>query len=103
MRQFSACIEWLFAREGEDFGERIRLAHRAGLSAVEFWRWTNKDLDAIASAVAETGIAVAGLVAEPMIALTRPANKEVWLEGLRASLKVAQRLGAPVLIAQAGD
>ncbi len=103
MRQFSACIEWLFAREGEDFAERIRLAHRAGLSAVEFWRWTNKDLDAIASAVAETGIAVAGLVAEPMIALTRPANKEVWLEGLRASLKVAQRLGAPVLIAQAGD
>ncbi|NTG50251.1 TIM barrel protein [Agrobacterium rhizogenes] len=103
MRQFSACIEWLFAREGDDFADRIRLAHAAGLGAVEFWRWTNKDLDAIASAISETGIAVAGIVAEPMIALTNPANKEAWLEGLRASVGVAQRLGAPVLIAQAGD
>lgn len=103
MRQFSACIEWLFAREGDDFADRIRLAHAAGLNAVEFWRWANKDLDAIASAISETGIAVAGIVAEPMIALTNPANKEAWLEGLRASVGVTQRLGAPVLIAQAGD
>ncbi|TXI08487.1 MAG: hydroxypyruvate isomerase [Rhizobium sp.] len=103
MRQFSACIEWLFARDGDAFADRVRLAHRAGLDAVEFWHWTNKDLDAIAAAVAETGIAVSGLVAEPMIALTNPANKEAWLKGLRDSVSVAQRLGAPVLIAQAGD
>ena len=103
MRQFSACIEWLFAREDDAFADRIRLAHQAGLDAVEFWRWTNKDLDAIAAAVAETGIPVSGLVAEPMIALTNPANKDAWLQGLRESVVVAQRLGAPVLIAQAGD
>ncbi|OCJ02438.1 hydroxypyruvate isomerase [Rhizobium sp. AC27/96] len=103
MRQFSACIEWLFARDGDGFADRIRLAHQAGLSAVEFWHWTNKDLDAIAAAVAETGIAVSGMVAEPMIALTNPANKEAWLKGLRESIAVAQRLGARVLIAQAGD
>ncbi len=103
MRQFSACIEWLFAREGDIFADRIRLARQAGLSAVEFWRWTDKDLDAIVAAVAETGIAVAGLVAEPMIALTNPANREDWLQGLRESVAVARRLGAAVLIAQAGD
>ncbi|MGV1761640.1 TIM barrel protein [Rhizobium sp. A22-96] len=103
MRQFSACIEWLFARDGDAFADRIRLAHQAGLDAVEFWHWTNKDLDAIAAAVAETGIAVSGMVAEPMIALTNPANKEAWLKGLRESIAVAQRLGAKVLIAQAGD
>ncbi|NLS01454.1 TIM barrel protein [Rhizobium sp. P38BS-XIX] len=103
MRQFSACIEWLFAREGDAFADRIRLAHQAGLAAVEFWHWRNKDIDAIAATVAETGIAVSGMVAEPMIALTNPANKEAWLAGLRESLAVAQRLGAPVLIAQAGD
>lgn len=103
MRQFSACIEWLFARDGDAFADRIRLAQAAGLDAVEFWHWRNKDLDAIAAAVAETGIAVSGLVAEPMIALTNPANKEAWLKGLRESVTVAQRLGAGVLIAQAGD
>lgn len=103
MRQFSACIEWLFARDDDVFADRIRLAHQAGLDAVEFWHWRNKDLDAIAAAVAETGIAVSGMVAEPMIALTNPANKEAWLAGLRQSIAVAQRLGAKVLIAQAGD
>ncbi|SCB50783.1 TIM barrel protein [Rhizobium multihospitium] len=103
MRQFSACIEWLFARDGDAFADRIRLAHEAGLDAVEFWHWTNKDLNAITAAVAETGIAVSGLVAEPMIALTNPANKEAWLKGLRESVTVAQRFGASVLIAQAGD
>jgi len=103
MRQFSACIEWLFARDGDAFADRIRLAHAAGLDAVEFWRWTNKDLDAVAAAVAETGIAVSGIVAEPMIALTNPVNKDAWLQGLRESVAVAQRLGARVLIAQAGD
>jgi len=103
MRQFSACIEWLFVRDGDVFADRIRLAHQAGLSAVEFWHWRNKDLDGIATAVAETGIAVSGMVAEPMIALTNPANKETWLAGLRESVAVAQRLGAKVLIAQAGD
>ncbi len=103
MRQFSACIEWLFARDGDVFADRIRLAHAAGLDAVEFWHWRNKDLDAVAAAVAETGIAISGMVAEPMIALTNPANKEAWLEGLHQSVAVAQRLGASVLIAQAGD
>ena len=45
--KYSACIEWLFAETG-DFPARIRAAHRAGLAGVEFWMWTNKDLDPIA-------------------------------------------------------
>jgi hydroxypyruvate isomerase len=103
MRRFSACIEWLFEEDGDSFADRIRKAHAAGLDAVEFWRWTNKDLDSVLAAVAETGIAVSGIVAEPMIALTDPKSKEEWLKGLRASVDVAKRLGAKVLIAQAGN
>jgi hydroxypyruvate isomerase len=99
--RFSACIEWLFAEEG-DFPERVRAAHAAGLDAVEFWRWSNKDIDALEVAVRDTGIAVAGLVAEPMVPLTDPAKHEEFLEGLKRSIEVAQRLGAPALIAQAG-
>jgi hydroxypyruvate isomerase len=103
MKRYSACIEWLFAEEGDSFPDRIRRAKAAGLPAIEFWRWTNKDLDAIAAALDETGLAVSSIVAEPMIALTDPANKEEWLKGLSESVEVAKRLGAPVLIAQAGD
>ncbi|NKF34655.1 hypothetical protein HER21_50465, partial [Pseudomonas sp. BGM005] len=41
-----------------------------GLTAVEFWRWTDKDLDAVEAALDETDLEVTSLVAEPMIALT---------------------------------
>ncbi|MGO8521415.1 hydroxypyruvate isomerase, partial [Rhizobium ruizarguesonis] len=57
-------------QEGDSFPDRIRRAHAAGLTAIEFWRWTDKDLDAIEAALKETGLAVSSLVAEPMIALT---------------------------------
>jgi hydroxypyruvate isomerase len=100
--KFSACLEWLFADEAPAFADRIRLADKAGLDAIEFWKWSNKDLDAIEAALRETGLALSGFVAEPMIPLTDPANKEPFLEGLRQSIEVAQRLGAKVLIAQAG-
>ena len=79
MRRYSACIEWLFAEEGDSFPDRIRHAHAAGLTAIEFWRWTDKDLDAIEAALKETGLAVTSLVAEPMIALTDAANWQAWL------------------------
>jgi len=103
MPRYSACIEWLFAEEGDSFADRIRRAHAGGLTAIEFWRWTDKDLDAIETALKETGLAVTSLVAEPMIALTDAANRQAWLAGLAESVAVAKRLGAPVLIAQAGD
>jgi hydroxypyruvate isomerase len=38
-----------------------------------------------------------------MIALTDKANHAAFLEGLKGSVEVAQRLGAKVLIAQAGN
>ena len=103
MRLYSACIEWLFAEEGDIFADRIRRAHAAGLQAIEFWRWTDRDLGAIEAALKETGLKVTSLVAEPMIALTNADNRETWLKGFAESAAVAKRLGVPVLIAQAGD
>ena len=101
--KLSACIEWLFADASNDFANRIRLAKAAGLDAVEFWLWSNKDLDAIETALKETGMSLSGFVAEPMIALTDPGNHAAFLAGLATSVRTAQRLGANVLIAQAGD
>jgi hydroxypyruvate isomerase len=101
--KFSACIELLFAAETPVFADRIRLARDAGLDGVEFWRWTNKDLDAVETALVETGLPLTGLVAEPMIPLTDRACHEAFLAGLGDSIAVARRLGAPLLIAQTGN
>lgn len=99
--KYSACIEWLFAEVG-DFPDRVRAAKKAGLDGVEFWLWTNKDISAIKAAVEETGIAVTGMVAEPMVPLTDPGQHDAFLDGLKKSIDVAHTLGAPALIAQAG-
>jgi hydroxypyruvate isomerase len=101
--RFSACIEWLFAAEHPVFADRIRAAKAAGLDAVEFWKFSNKDLDAVKSALDETGLPLAGILLEPISPLTNPESHQWFLEGVRTSLAAALQLGAGMLIAQAGD
>lgn len=101
--RWSACIEWLFAPEAPDFPDRIRAARDAGLDAVEFWRCSNKDLDAVEAALRETGMALAGILCEPIRDLTDPASHADFLAGMRISAANARRLGAPVIIAQSGN
>ena len=101
--RFSACIELLFAAEHPGFPDRIRAAKAAGLDAVEFWRFSNKDLDAVKAALDETGLPLAGILCEPIAPLTSPDSHAGFLDGLRTSLAAAQKLGARMLIAQAGD
>lgn len=102
MTRFSACIDMLFVPETTDPAERIRLAKAAGLDAVEFWRWSSKDIDAIERALDETGLELAAMVAEPMAELTREGEHDRFLHGLEQSRDVALRLGVPVLICQSG-
>ena len=102
MMRLSACIEMLFVPETDDFSQRIHLAKAQGFEMVEFWLWSNKDLDAIEAALAETGVKLAGIVAEPFAELTRESDHDRFLAGLEKSRDVAIRLGAPILICQSG-
>jgi hydroxypyruvate isomerase len=101
--KYSACIEWLFAAEAPEFTERIRVARGAGLDAVEFWHHSNKDLDAIEAALRDSAMPLAGLLCEPKAPLTDTAAHDAFLSGLETTLPVALRLGAKMVIAQAGD
>lgn len=100
--RYSACIEMLFVPETADPVERVRLAKAAGFEAVEFWLWSNKDLEAMERVLGETGIKLAGIVAEPFAELTREGDHDRFLAGLEKSRDVALRLGAGVLICQSG-
>ena len=100
--RYSACIDMLFVPESADPAQRIRLAKAAGFDAVEFWLWSNKDIDAIEDALGETGLVLAGMVAEPFAELTRTTDHQRFFDGLAQSRDVALRLGARMLIAQGG-
>ncbi|HEV7718419.1 MAG TPA: TIM barrel protein [Arsenicitalea sp.] len=101
--RFSACIELLFKPEHPDFSDRIHAAKAAGFDAVEFWRWSNKDMEAVAAALQQTGLPLAGILCEPIANLTDPAAHAGFLDGVRQSLAAAQRLGTGLMIAQAGN
>ncbi|RUT31400.1 hydroxypyruvate isomerase [Arsenicitalea aurantiaca] len=101
--RLSACLEMLFVPESADFLPRIALAHEAGFRHFEFWRWTNKSIEGIEAMLESTGMSVAGLLAEPTIPLTDRDNHERFLAGLDQGIAIASRLGAPMLIAQAGN
>lgn len=101
--KLSGCIEMLFAKEHPAYPDRIRACRAAGLDAVEFWNWRDKDLDGIAAAAAETGLPVATFSVEPRARLVDPATHDTFLRGLRETIPVAARLGTTRLIALSGD
>lgn len=100
---FCACLEWLFAAEAPEIGARIRLAASAGFRHVEFWHWSNKDLDAVQAALAETGISLVAILAEPKLPLVDRRCHDAFLAGLADTVSMARRLGVRILIVQAGD
>jgi hydroxypyruvate isomerase len=101
--RYSACIELLFRPEAPDFAARIHAARSAGLDAVEFWSWSGKDLDAVATALRDTGLPLAGILCEPIANITNPATHDFFLAGVKASLAAARRLGTGLMIAQGGN
>ena len=40
-------VEFLFADESADFNERVSIAAAAGVRAIEFWGWRDKDVDGL--------------------------------------------------------
>ncbi|MCL4835541.1 MAG: TIM barrel protein [Caldilineaceae bacterium] len=104
MPKLSVCIEMFWTGQPfVPFQERIRRVAAAGYPAYEFWGWRAKDLDAIAGATAETGLAVAGFAVDPGFALTTPGNDAVMTQAVVEAAAVAHRLQCSSLILTTGN
>ncbi len=101
--KLSACIEMLFVNEAPDIADSIALAKQSGFDAIEFWRWSSKDLNRLSTAAKHSEVQIAAIVAEPMIPLTRAENQHEFLQGLTKTVDVANQFGCQTLIAQVGD
>lgn len=93
----------LFEKEIASVPDRIRAAKALELHGIEFWRWSNKDLAAVRSALEETALPITGILCEPIAMITDPETHAAFLDGVRASKAAAIELGAPMLIAQSGN
>ena len=90
--QTSACIEPMY---GElPFLERFQAAKHDGFDFVEFWGWTDKDLDAVKAAAESAGIGISGFNGDAELSLIDPIQKEAYLAFLRRSVEAAKKVGA---------
>lgn len=90
--QKSACIEPMYSEI--PFLDRFRAAKEDGFEFVEFWSWTDKDLDAVRAAAESAGIGIAGFNGDAEISLIDPSQKEAYLDFLRRSVEAAKKVGA---------
>ena len=88
----SACIESMYCEL--PFLERFRAAKEDGFDFVEFWSWTDKDLDAVKSAAEKAGIGISGFNGDGALSLIDPEQKPAYLNFLRQSVAAAKKLGA---------
>lgn len=75
--QKSACIEPMYSEP--PFPEQFRSAKEDGFQFVEFWSWTDKDLDAVKAAAESAGIGISGFNGDAELSLVDPSQKEAYL------------------------
>lgn len=97
--KYSVCIDALY--QGRDVLEGIRETKEAGIGAVEFWSWWDKDIERIAAEKERLHLEVAAICTK-FASLVDPSQHEAYLEGLRESIEAARRLGCRRLISQVG-
>ncbi|VBB05222.1 Hypothetical protein LUCI_0429 [Lucifera butyrica] len=86
----SACIEMLFTEV--PFYERFALAKEAGFDYVEFWSWTDKDIDTIKQLCDQYSLKIASFSGDKDFSLVNKAEKEAYIDFIKKSIKTAQRL-----------
>jgi len=102
MYQLSPNIELLFTEAGEH-PDRIRAAAAAGFDAVEMWATSAVDVDALAAALDETGVALTSILAEPRTNFALPwETLDAFFEGLAQGIENAQRLNVPRIVLGSG-
>ena len=96
----SVCIDSVF--EGQSFEHACKTVRQAGIPAIEFWGWWDKDLDALQDAQQENHLVISACCTK-FISLVNPADRSAYIDGVAASIEAAHRLGTDVLISQVGD
>ena len=97
----SSCIEWQFAEAG-DLAARLRAAKDAGLDLAEFHLWRDKPIEAMAEALADTGMRLTSLCVDPRKSIVDPAERDAMVTAVRETIAATAILGKPNLIVASG-
>ena len=108
--KYSACIDMLFPEV--DFYERFALAKSAGVDAIEFWKWSNKDLNKIQSNLKSNNLSVSvfnldsqdeKLSADLSRGILNAGRVDDFINALKETIPVYKALNAEALIVLIGE
>ncbi len=97
--RLSPCIEMIFRED--DLPQRLHHIKALGFAGFEFWGWENKNIDELVQTASELELSVAAFCTV-FASLVDARQREVYINGLKRSIEVAQRLGCSRLITQTG-
>lgn len=95
-------IAMMFEDSPLDLPDRLRVAAGWGAEAVEMWGWRHTDVDALAAAVDETGVAVCAMVVDPLLDLARAGRDDEVSAAVADTVEVARRLGCGTVVVASG-
>jgi hydroxypyruvate isomerase len=117
MPKIDLCIEPFFT--GSKTADKIIKAHKLGFDAVEFWFWDHefngtvlefkkKEIDEIADVCRELNVKINDIVVNSPDGaiggfLTKPEDREMYLDRLRETIDIAQKLKCTKLITCTGN
>lgn len=110
MKNISVCIDMMFSRY--DFYDRIQAVKDCGFETIEFWKWSNKDIDQIVSLLQEKQMKVSifnidssdeKLSYDLSRGILNNERVEDFLKALKESIPVYQKLGASAMIVLIGE
>ena len=97
----SSCIEWQFAEAGT-LDARLRAAKAAGFELAEFHLWRDKPIEALATALSDTGMRLTSLCVDPRRSIVDRAEREEMVTAVRETIAATANLGKPALIVASG-
>ena len=100
--KLTACIEWLFEDETNDFAERIYKAKEAGLAGVEFHLWRDKPIAEIKKALEKTGITLTSFCVDPRRSIVDESQLDEFVTAVTESAAVANELNCKQMIIASG-
>lgn len=97
--KLSVCIDAVFM--GKDIKEAVSSVKDAGLQAIEFWTWQDKDIPALKKNAAANGIKISAFCTD-FISLVDGTKREEYLDALKRTIDTAKELGCKTIISQTG-
>ena len=108
--RFSCCIDMMFSKF--DFYDRISEVKKCGIDAIEFWKWSNKDIGRVCERKEENGLSFSvfnidsrneKLSYDLSRGILNAGRSEELLSALEESIPVYHRLKAHAMIVLVGE